>query len=95
MNDFFVRLDDRGRYAYDCQPDICKWNCQKFAEALEPVLSMSLMEEVLETYDEQYNEFYHRKMMKKVCHTFTCNLTLITFCLVVIVFLEPHTAFRW
>ena len=67
MNGFFVRLDDRGRYAYDCQPDICKWNCQKFAEALEPVLSMSLMEEVLETYDEQYNEFYHCKMMKKVC----------------------------
>ena len=62
-----MHLDDRGRYAYDCQPDICKWNCHKFAEALEPVLPMSLTKEVLDTYDEQYKEFYHRKMMKKVC----------------------------
>ena len=60
-------LDDRGRYAFDCQPEICKWNCHKLAEALEPVLPMSQMEETLQSYDVQYEEFYHQKMMKKVC----------------------------
>ncbi|KAK2169020.1 hypothetical protein NP493_1202g00029 [Ridgeia piscesae] len=58
--------DDRGRYAFDCQPDICKWNCHKLAEALEPVLQMSRMEDVLQSFDQHYEEFYHNKMMKKV-----------------------------
>ncbi|KAI0238705.1 Protein adenylyltransferase SelO, mitochondrial [Lamellibrachia satsuma] len=57
--------DDRGRYAFDCQPEMCKWNCHKLAEALEPVLPMSQMEEALQSYDVQYEEFYHQKMMKK------------------------------
>lgn len=29
-------LDDRGRYAYDQQPAICRWNLRKLAEALAP-----------------------------------------------------------
>ena len=62
----FMYLDDRGRYAFDCQPEICKWNCHKLAEALEPVLEMSRMEDVLQSYDHHYEEFYHNKMMKKV-----------------------------
>ncbi len=29
--------DNEGRYAYKNQPQICKWNCQKLAEALSMV----------------------------------------------------------
>ena len=28
--------DDRGRYAYDQQPSICRWNLKKLSEALAP-----------------------------------------------------------
>ena len=31
--------DDGGRYAYDKQPSICRWNLQKLSEALSPFLS--------------------------------------------------------
>ncbi|CAH2052648.1 unnamed protein product, partial [Iphiclides podalirius] len=31
--------DDAGRYAYNRQPDIMLWNLEKFAEALEPILT--------------------------------------------------------
>ena len=30
--------DDKGRYRYEAQPEICKWNLGKLAEALDPVL---------------------------------------------------------
>jgi uncharacterized protein YdiU (UPF0061 family) len=33
------RSDDRGRYAYDQQPSICKWNLKKLSEALLPSLT--------------------------------------------------------
>ena len=29
-------LDNQGRYAYDLQPEICRWNLKKLAEALIP-----------------------------------------------------------
>ncbi|KPJ03867.1 Selenoprotein O [Papilio xuthus] len=31
--------DDAGRYAFNKQPEILVWNLEKFAEALEPILS--------------------------------------------------------
>ena len=30
---------DRGRYTYEAQPDICKWNLLKLAKALDPILN--------------------------------------------------------
>jgi uncharacterized protein YdiU (UPF0061 family) len=29
--------DDMARYTYSKQPEVCRWNCQKLAEALAPV----------------------------------------------------------
>lgn len=34
--------DDGGRYTYAAQPEICKWNLGKLAEALAPVLPREL-----------------------------------------------------
>jgi len=34
--------DNEGRYAYKNQPQICKWNCQKLAEALSMVCVLHL-----------------------------------------------------
>ena len=30
--------DNEGRYRYEAQPEICKWNLGKLAEALDPIL---------------------------------------------------------
>ena len=37
-NDSIPLTDDGGRYAYDRQPSICRWNLQKLAEALASCL---------------------------------------------------------
>ena len=39
--------DDGGRYAYNKQPTICKWNLKKLAEALRPCLDEEEAEESL------------------------------------------------
>ena len=31
--------DDRARYTYEAQPEICAWNCAKLAQSLAPLLS--------------------------------------------------------
>ena len=33
--------DDQGRYRYEAQPQICKWNLNKLASALDPVVPES------------------------------------------------------
>ncbi|XP_068623675.1 protein adenylyltransferase SelO-like [Battus philenor] len=38
--------DDSGRYAYNKQPDIILWNLEKFAEALEPILTEKQKEKI-------------------------------------------------
>ena len=40
--------DDGGRYAYDKQPSICKWNLRKLSEALSPCLPEEKAREGLE-----------------------------------------------
>ena len=35
----FLHADNEGRYAYDQQPRVCRWNLGKLAEALSPLLS--------------------------------------------------------
>ena len=32
--------DDQGRYSYEAQPEICKWNLIKLAEAIEDALPL-------------------------------------------------------
>ena len=39
--------DDGGRYAYDCQPSICRWNLKKLSEALSTCLPEDKAEEIL------------------------------------------------
>ena len=36
----YSNTSDNGRYTYQAQPEICKWNCMKFAEALAPILPL-------------------------------------------------------
>lgn len=43
--------DNQGRYAYDQQPEICRWNMTKLAEALAPNgLTEDKVKEGLEMY---------------------------------------------
>ena len=42
------RSDEGGRYDYRSQPDICKWNLERLADALEPHLERSRLTEALD-----------------------------------------------
>lgn len=56
-----------GRYAYNKQPEICKWNLGKFAEALEPELSLDVSKAILEEeYDAEFQRHYMQTMRKKL-----------------------------
>ncbi|XP_018432249.1 PREDICTED: selenoprotein O isoform X2 [Nanorana parkeri] len=59
--------DNMGRYAYNKQPAICKWNLGKFAEALVPELSLDISKNILEEeYDAEFQKHYLQKMRKKL-----------------------------
>ncbi|XP_008567185.1 PREDICTED: selenoprotein O [Galeopterus variegatus] len=59
--------DNTGRYAYSRQPEVCKWNLQKLAEALEPELPRELGEAILaEEFDTEFQRHYLQKMRKKL-----------------------------
>ena len=59
--------DDGGRYAYDQQPPVCRWNLFKLAEALSPFVPLERMKEILdETYESEYEKHFTEMMRKKV-----------------------------
>ncbi|XP_065052587.1 protein adenylyltransferase SelO, mitochondrial-like isoform X1 [Rhopilema esculentum] len=58
--------DDQGRYSYQNQPSICKWNLRKFAEALQDALPLDLSLEILNLYDDEYKMAYLSLMRKKL-----------------------------
>lgn len=59
--------DNMGRYAYNKQPEICKWNLGKLAEALVPELSLDISKNILEEeYDAEFQRHYMQKMRKKL-----------------------------
>nr|XP_045728261.1 protein adenylyltransferase SelO, mitochondrial isoform X3 [Mirounga angustirostris] len=59
--------DNTGRYAYSKQPDVCKWNLQKLAEALEPELPRERGETILaEEFDPEFRRHYLQKMRRKL-----------------------------
>ncbi|XP_055859967.1 protein adenylyltransferase SelO, mitochondrial-like isoform X2 [Biomphalaria glabrata] len=66
-NPYFVcnASDDGGRYSYKKQPEICKWNCQKLAEAIQDAVPLSKTEPVLNLFDEEFDRHYTMKMRKK------------------------------
>ncbi|KYO47499.1 selenoprotein O [Alligator mississippiensis] len=59
--------DNTGRYAYNKQPEICKWNLGKLAEALVPELPLEISELILEEeYNVEFEKHYLQKMRKKL-----------------------------
>uniref|UniRef100_A0A8C5Z1T9 Selenoprotein O n=1 Tax=Marmota marmota marmota TaxID=9994 RepID=A0A8C5Z1T9_MARMA len=59
--------DDAGRYSYSRQPEVCKWNLRKLAEALEPELPRELAEAALEEeFDSDFQRHYLQKMRSKL-----------------------------
>ncbi|CAM9864274.1 unnamed protein product [Lampetra fluviatilis] len=58
--------DEGGRYAYDQQPDMCRWNLEKLAEALAPTLPAELSRPALDEYGALYEAAYLRKMRRKL-----------------------------
>jgi serine/tyrosine/threonine adenylyltransferase len=66
--DFVPNGSDSGaRYSYSQQPEICKWNLHKLAEALAPLLPLETSEELLEeVYDSVYITSYVEYMRKKL-----------------------------
>ncbi|KAM8892082.1 selenoprotein O1 [Spinachia spinachia] len=58
--------DNSGRYSYQAQPAICRWNLVKLAEALAPELPADRAEAVVGEYMDLYNGFYLENMRKKL-----------------------------
>ncbi|GIL91706.1 hypothetical protein Vretimale_14826 [Volvox reticuliferus] len=59
--------DDSGRYDYKSQPDICRWNCEKLAEAIRTVLPETRGKRVVtETFQPVYRSTYLALMRRKL-----------------------------
>ncbi|KAJ8002931.1 hypothetical protein DPEC_G00164090 [Dallia pectoralis] len=58
--------DNSGRYSYQAQPAVCRWNLARLAEALDPELPPSRAEAVLDEYLPLYNTFYLGNMRRKL-----------------------------
>lgn len=59
--------DKDGRYRYEAQPDICKWNLLRLAEALDPVLPLATSKAfVAENYQKLYDEVYKARLAEKL-----------------------------
>ncbi|XP_072173482.1 protein adenylyltransferase SelO, mitochondrial-like [Diadema setosum] len=58
--------DDRGRYTFIRQPEMCRWNLEKFAEALSMALPEELSKAELGLFDQVFEEHYLAKMRKKL-----------------------------
>eukprot|EP01087_Luapelamoeba_hula_P011200 TRINITY_DN3014_c0_g1_i1.p1 TRINITY_DN3014_c0_g1~~TRINITY_DN3014_c0_g1_i1.p1 ORF type:complete len:763 (+),score=176.43 TRINITY_DN3014_c0_g1_i1:37-2325(+) len=57
--------DDGGRYTFEAQPEICRWNCIKLAEALSPVLPLSESKGELDKFQPEFERVYYEKMYQK------------------------------
>merc|ERR1712176_697113 len=58
--------DKGGRYSYEAQPAICKWNVKKLGEMFSLVASQQKLDEVLESWEQVYEKEYHTLMRKKL-----------------------------
>uniref|UniRef100_A0A667Y6L1 Selenoprotein O n=1 Tax=Myripristis murdjan TaxID=586833 RepID=A0A667Y6L1_9TELE len=58
--------DNSGRYSYQAQPAVCRWNLVKLAEALAPELPPARAETVMDEYLDLYNNFFVGNMRKKL-----------------------------
>ena len=61
--------DDEGRYSYNNQPAIFKWNLNRLADALNPLVSeeeASMMEDILEEFKPSYQRYYLEEFRRKL-----------------------------
>ena len=63
----FLFLDGTGRYSYENQPEICKWNLLKLAEDLSSFAGpLETFIEILNGFQEIYENHYYSKLRAKV-----------------------------
>jgi len=68
----FSSIDQLGRYAYDNQPKIIKWNLTRFAECLIPLISknedeaINLATEALDKFEQNYETKWLNMMRDKL-----------------------------
>ena len=61
--------DTAGRYSYESQPAICKWNCLKLAEALKGLIPFEDSKNIIETvFESTYKKEYMNQMFMKVSY---------------------------
>ena len=71
-NTVFSSIDQYGRYAYYNQPRIAKWNLERFAECLLPLIdsnkdkSLEVAKEVLNEFPERYKKLWLEMMKNKL-----------------------------
>jgi uncharacterized protein YdiU (UPF0061 family) len=58
--------DDSGRYSYAAQPDICRWNCQKLAEAVAPCLPLARGSAAAARFDAAYSAAWLAAFRRKL-----------------------------
>jgi len=58
--------DNGGRYSYQKQPEVCKWNLLKLAEMLDPLIPLVESVSILGQYDSIYEAFYIKEMRGKL-----------------------------
>ena len=68
----FSSIDHQGRYSYYNQPRIAKWNLERFAESLLPLINdndkvaIKIATEVIEEFPEKYKKKWLEMMKKKL-----------------------------
>ena len=62
----YILVDNGGRYSYENQPSICRWNCKKLGEAIQMSLPVEKSEASLKVFDDEYDRAYLQGMRNKV-----------------------------
>ena len=68
----FSSIDHHGRYAYFNQPSIARWNLERFAESLIPLIdnnkdkAIEMATEVINSFAEKYKKSWFEMMHKKL-----------------------------
>lgn len=58
--------DQHGMYAYHRQPEVCRWNCERLADALAPVVPTALTKPLLARFDDVYFASFSERMLAKL-----------------------------
>lgn len=80
----FSSIDTMGRYRYENQPEMAKWNLTRLGESLLPILSenegeaLKMINEALSHFDDIYEEAWLCEMRKKLGMNFGDEAFLIS-----------------